>query len=242
MTTDCCEIIIEEEVTDIIIEDATYIVATGSGGSGESLVKTYTQASHGFVVNDCLIHNGAAWVKGLADDAATASAIGVVSAVPTANSFTITLGGVLTTAGLTAGDYFLSDVTAGLLTQTEPTTATHVSKPIMTAISSTEAIVSIERGIVIGSSSGFARSINAISTNTTAGSAANTDYVYLVSGNTTLTMPAAAGNTNRYTIKKIGTGTTMTIGATVDGTTNPTITVENTSLDLISSGTNWNVV
>lgn len=93
-----------------------------------------------------------------------------------------------------------------------------------------------------GGGGGLARSVNAISTNTTAGSAALTDYVYFVTGNTTLTMPTATGNTNRYSIKKIGTGTTMTIGATIDGTASPTITVENTSLDLISDGTNWNIV
>lgn len=94
-----------------------------------------------------------------------------------------------------------------------------------------------------GGGTGITRSISSISTNTNAGSVASTDYIYYVSGTTTLTLPTAAGNTNRYTIKSI-TGTTTvatTSSQTIDGTT--TIGIANQdSVDLTSDNTNWNVV
>jgi len=92
---------------------------------------------------------------------------------------------------------------------------------------------------------GITRSVNNISTTTTAGATASTDYVYLVSGTTTLTMPTAVGNTNRYTIKNVGTNTitiNTTSSQTIDGSTSITIAVRYTTLDLISDGTNWNII
>ena len=91
-----------------------------------------------------------------------------------------------------------------------------------------------------------ATSINVVSTNTAAGSAASTDYVYLVSGTTTITLPTAVGNTNRYTIKRVGTNTVSvatTSSQTIDGSSSPiTINVQYVSLDLISDGSNWNII
>ena len=93
--------------------------------------------------------------------------------------------------------------------------------------------------------SGITRSINVISSPATAGATAATDYVYLVSGTTTLTMPTAVGNTNRYTVKNVGVAT-VTIafnGAeTGDGSSTISLPVANTSVDLISDNSNWYVV
>lgn len=90
------------------------------------------------------------------------------------------------------------------------------------------------------------KSINIISTNTTADNASNTDYVYLVSGTTTITLPTAVANTNLYTIKRAGTNTVSiatTSSQTIDGSASPiTINVQYTSLTLVSDGTNWNVI
>lgn len=90
--------------------------------------------------------------------------------------------------------------------------------------------------------SGITRSVSAISTPTTAGSSPATDYVYFVT-NTTLTLPTAVSNTNRYTIKCVS-GTCVVDGnasETIDGTA--TITFQSqSSVDLISDGTNFNVV
>jgi hypothetical protein len=94
-----------------------------------------------------------------------------------------------------------------------------------------------------GGGSGITRSVSSISSNTSAGSTASTDYVYFVTGTTTLTLPTAVGNTNMYTIKSIS-GTTVvatTSSQTIDGTT--TIGIANQdSVSLISDGSNWNVV
>jgi len=94
--------------------------------------------------------------------------------------------------------------------------------------------------------SGITRSVNVISSPTTAGATSSTDYVYLVSGTTTLTLPTAVGNTNLYTVKNTGVNTVSiatTSSQTIDGSTAPiTLPVANTSLDLISDGSNWSII
>lgn len=91
---------------------------------------------------------------------------------------------------------------------------------------------------------GITRSILAISSNTAAGGTSLTDYVYLVSGTTTLTLPTAVGNTNRYSIKNSGTNTVTvatTSTQTIDGSTTATLT-PNTSLDVVSDNSNWRII
>ncbi len=94
--------------------------------------------------------------------------------------------------------------------------------------------------------SGIVRSVTSVSTATTAGATAQTDYVYLVSGTTTLTLPTAVGNSNLYTVKNIGSNTVSiatTSSQTIDGSASPiTLPVANTSLNLISDGSNWRIV
>lgn len=100
---------------------------------------------------------------------------------------------------------------------------------------------------IIGSasSSAISRSILSISSPTTLAAVAHTDYVYLVSGTTTVTMPTAVGNTNLYTIKNVDSSLTTTINTTssqtIDGSLTITLPVPNTSLDLISDGSNWRI-
>lgn len=98
--------------------------------------------------------------------------------------------------------------------------------------------------IVGGGGSGITRSVVVTSGNFTAGATALTDYVYLVAGAHTPTMPTAVGNTNRYTIKNnhsaaITVGTTSS--QTIDGVTTVTIAPEN-SIDLISNNANWSII
>jgi hypothetical protein len=112
------------------------------------------------------------------------------------------------------------------------------------AVQSTILTITQQSGIMAGT--GIARSVNSVSTNTTAGSGANVDYVYLVSGTTTITLPTAVGNTNRYTIKRSGTGVVSiatTSSQTIDGSSSPiTITRQYVSIDLISNGANWEII
>lgn len=95
-----------------------------------------------------------------------------------------------------------------------------------------------------GSGGGIIRSISSISTNTSAGSTAGTDYVYLCSGTMTLTLPDATLNTNLYTIKNVGTGVitiNTTSSQTIDGSLTITLPVQYTSVDVESDGAAWNV-
>jgi hypothetical protein len=92
--------------------------------------------------------------------------------------------------------------------------------------------------------SGISRSINLTSGSATMGSTASTDYVYFVTGAHTMSLPAAAGNTNRYTVKNNHSAniTIDTAGAeNVEGAASISIAPEE-SVDLLSDGTNWFVV
>jgi len=96
-------------------------------------------------------------------------------------------------------------------------------------------------GTVAGGA-GILRSINIVSVNTTAGANVLTDYTYLVSGTTTITLPTAVGNTNLYTIKNVGVNTVTintTAAQTIDGGSTALLKVQYTSVDLISNGSNW---
>lgn len=97
---------------------------------------------------------------------------------------------------------------------------------------------------VAGGGSGIVRSVNVISANTTAGATTTTDYVYLVSGTTTLTLPTAVSNTNLYTVTNTGSNTVSvatTGGQTINGSTTATL-IPNVSLDFVSTNSNWRVV
>jgi hypothetical protein len=147
-----------------------------------------------------------------------------------------------------AANSFLANVTGSAATVQE--IATNRIPLFSSAITGTPSATTFLRGdgswaTPSGSGGGITRSVNNISTNTTAGAAANTDYVYLISGTTTLTLPTAVGNTNRYTLKNVGTGTVTintTSSQTIDGSTSITMAVRYTALDVISDGTNWNII
>ena len=80
--------------------------------------------------------------------------------------------------------------------------------------------------------------------NVTAGSAIGTDYIYLCTGNCTITLPTAVSNANRYTIKNAGTGVVtivFTAGQNADDST--TITLNpGVALDFISNNINWLII
>jgi|694.fasta_scaffold61660_1 hypothetical protein len=94
---------------------------------------------------------------------------------------------------------------------------------------------------------GFSRSINIITSSTTAGSTANIDYVYNgnTSGNINLTLPTAVSNTNRYTVKNsnIGILTVLTTSSqTIDGITGYALSKQYQAIDLLSDNSNWFIV
>ena len=91
--------------------------------------------------------------------------------------------------------------------------------------------------------------IFAIVSKSSAYPAAAADCVILVSGNTTITLPTAAGITGKvYVVKKTdAAGTTVAIATTssqtIDGAAAPlNITVQNQAFTVISDGSNWQII
>jgi hypothetical protein len=95
-----------------------------------------------------------------------------------------------------------------------------------------------------GGGGGISRSINSISTDTSAGSSASTDYVYICTAGLTLTLPTAASNTNRYSVKN-NTASVVRIyttsSQTIDGITFFNLNRQYQALDLMSDGSNWSI-
>lgn len=97
----------------------------------------------------------------------------------------------------------------------------------------------------VDSAGGAKRVVTVIGSSTTALAAAKTDYVYICTAALTLTMPTAVGNTNRYTVKRTGTGTVTvasTAAQTVDGNATFVLDVRYMSVDVMSDGANWVVI
>lgn len=121
LTADADGVLLSQHPTTVGLQVATtqYVEDALSGG-GTFIERT--QAAHGFSVLDAIYHNGTNWVLAQADDAATLAEY-VVTEVPDVNNFVAgKFGSVTITAhGLTVGEhYFLSDLTAGAGTITEP--------------------------------------------------------------------------------------------------------------------------
>jgi hypothetical protein len=92
----------------------------------------------------------------------------------------------------------------------------------------------------------LSRYIASISTNTTAGSTANTDFVYICTAGLTLTMPTAVSNTNRYSVKNTSSSVVKvftTSSQAIDGITSGyNLTRQYQAIDVISDGSNWFVI
>lgn len=92
-----------------------------------------------------------------------------------------------------------------------------------------------------GGTAGITRSISSITTNTTAGAVALTDYTYICTGTLTLTLPTAVGNTNRYSVTSTDGLTTVatTSSQTINGSLTATLPLANMTLEFISNNSNW---
>tara|TARA_Y100001963_G_C6784729_1_gene452003 strand:- start:453 stop:1928 length:1476 start_codon:yes stop_codon:yes gene_type:complete len=125
----------------------------GAGTVGTKLAITVTQNHHGFTTGSVIRWNSgkdgvtAGYKEAKADSAYNAEVLGVVSEVLSANSFELTMSGIIkmnsmfsnTTgtipAGFTSDDvYFLSGYTAGWMDVERPTTPGWVAKPVITRL------------------------------------------------------------------------------------------------------------
>lgn len=106
-------------------------------------------------------------------------------------------------------------------------------------------VLRADSGVVsVDSTARITRSVVVTSGSVTAGSAASTDYVYMVAGAHTVSLPAASGNTNLYTIKNNHTAniTVDTVGAElIEGAASISVAPE-ASVQILSNGTNYFVV
>lgn len=124
------------------------------------------------------------------------------------------------------------------------TVANDNSETKLLAWNSTDKIIEYRDVSSISGGSGITRTVVVTSGSATMGSSASTDYVYFVAGAHTMSLPAASGNTNRYTVKNNHSAniTIDTAGAeNVEGAASISIAPEE-SVDLVSNGTNWFVV
>lgn len=126
---------------------------SGEAGTGEIIVH---QDNHGFALLDALRSNRIdnQYTKALADQDENADAVGIVSEIIDADNFKLLLLGDLIdpiVPHLTAGTVlFLSDITPGLLTETEPTAELHITKPIAIIIESGAKLTVLQmRGVEI---------------------------------------------------------------------------------------------
>ncbi len=144
-------------------------------------------------------------------------------------------GAIQKSAATTKGDILVATGSA-----TIDRLAVGVDTQVLTADSSQASGV---KWSAISGGNGITRSIVSVSSSQTAGAAAHTDYVYIVTGSHTLTLPTAVGNTNQYTIKNRHSGDiTLAFSAseTADG---GGITLgTNNSVSLVSDGSNWVII
>lgn len=147
--------------TGLFFTGSTLNASGGGGGSGTAVEFFVDQTAHGFAEGDVVrLVAGSAntYTKAKADTAADAEVVGIVSTVTNANRFGITTNGIITNgvpAEAAGTVLFLSDATAGLLTSTEPTSTTSVSKPLAIVNESSVKMTMFNwRGMVITSSGG----------------------------------------------------------------------------------------
>ena len=118
----------------------------------ESIKRTYTLSGHSFATQDVVMFDSVTseWNKAIANSAANAEALGIVESVQSDDFTVVYAGAIDTLSGLVpAQTYFLSTSVSGALTLTEPTSAGHVSKPMLRSISDTEGIVYSYRGMLL---------------------------------------------------------------------------------------------
>lgn len=140
-------------------DDAQVVAAIQSlisaAGGGASSSEDFLQPTHGFAKFDTLYHNGTIWVKGQADVESTSIVSGVVSNVIDTDNFTITYSGVIEWDVPASPDYtvgnrvYLSNTTAGALSDTKPTYAIGEVDKLVGYSIPTGLLVMIDKGDVV---------------------------------------------------------------------------------------------
>ena len=124
--------------------------SSATGGASKQI----SQTGHGFVVGNVLRFDtgSSTYVKALADSETNSEAVGIVSQAISADMFILTQVGwvedITSPATLVPETvYFLSEVTPGLLTATEPLLLNSINKPLLIADSTTSGYFFNWRGV-----------------------------------------------------------------------------------------------
>ena len=162
-------------------------IGASLGGSADII--TVTQTSHTFVSNDrgkaVRMNNNSGtpqYVFARANTTANADALGIIIHVIDGNNFTMATSGRITVDYCVPNEVagtvlFLSEITAGVLTSTEPSGNTEVSKPMaVITIANSEMIMLQQRGEVI-STAGISIADGSIDNDAMADNAINSDEI-----------------------------------------------------------------
>jgi len=235
--------------TDRSLVDKAY-VDSKNFISGERITKQITQISHGFNTNNVIGWSGGTYNKAIANGLYDGEVLGIVSKCINSNTFELTQAGYVTglTGLITNTTYFLSDVTAGLLTPTEPIIDGHISRSILIADSNTSAWVLPYAGVMITSGSSVSGPlIRSVCIPTTSYQVKNTDFFIGANNSISINLPLAPPigmvvvvadicNTASAGFPITITGSLVNIPASVSY-----ITTASGSLSYIFNGTTWNV-
>lgn len=124
-----------------------------SAESAATVRKEITQTSHGFSAGDFIGWSGGTYNKAIADGVYDGEFVGFVSSVVNTDKFYLAQSGFITglTGLVTDTTYYLSPLSAGTITDIEPTTNGQVKKPVLIATSSDSGWILPYPGLVVTS-------------------------------------------------------------------------------------------
>lgn len=160
-----------------LINNNNWITFFSGTEIAERISKTINQTTHGFVAGDAIGYDGSSFLK-IASTGATSNRVvlGLVTEVPTANSFEITYSGYINTTGmldysggtLSAGTAYYVSTTAGKLTSQVPIGLNILSRPILLKTSGNTGVVlqyrgtkQSDAGVDVGTFTGYTASTQA---------------------------------------------------------------------------------
>lgn len=188
-----------------------------------------SQTGHNLVVGNVVRVGGSGYVKALADNAGNAEVVGIVTAQPDNNNFTLTVSGYIGDASIVPNEaagtvLFLSDTTSGLLTSTEPADANEISKPVcIITTQNTEMVMIMHRGEIISSASNQNAPLDA-------------QYLTLAANGTLSNERLLTGaGTTGISISDGGAGNAATISLDLNGLSAAAVSVANDSIAIIDA-------